>query len=99
MIELIEPIKPRDAFYGGRTENFIRHFKKNSHQKIKYYDFGSLFPFIQKTKPLPVGHPIIITKDFGNIDDYFGLIKLKVLAPRGLDYPVLPIRSKKRLVM
>jgi hypothetical protein len=26
------------------------------------------------------------------------LIKLKVLAPRGLDYPVLPIRSKKRLV-
>jgi hypothetical protein len=98
LIELIEQIKPRDAFYGGRTESFIRHFKTNSHQKIKYYDFCSLYPFIQKTKPLPVGHPIIITKDFGNIDDYFGLIKLKVLAPRGLDYPVLPIRSKKRLV-
>jgi hypothetical protein len=52
LIELIEPIKPRDAFNGGRTESFIRHFKTNSHQKIKYYDFCSLYPFIQKKQSL-----------------------------------------------
>ena len=96
--ELIDKLKPRDAFFGGRTESFILHFEASSHQKIKYYDFCSLYPFIQKTEMLPTGHPKIITSDFTDLEDYFGLIKCKVLAPRGLDYPVLPIRSQNRLV-
>ena len=96
--ELIDQIKPRDAFFGGRTESFILHFEAASHQQIKYYDFCSLYPFIQKTEMLPTGHPKIITHDFGDLQNYFGLIKVKVLAPKGLDYPVLPIRSQKRLV-
>ena len=93
--EVVERIIPRDAFFGGRTESFIRYFQTNSNQKIKYYDFCSLYPFIQKNRLLPTHHPKIITRDFTNVEDYFGLIKLKVLAPRKLDYPVLPIRSKK----
>jgi hypothetical protein len=96
--QLVEPLNPRDSFYGGRTECFCRYFKAASHQKIRYIDFTSVYPYIQKNLPLPVGHPEIITKDFKSLDEYFGLIKIKVLAPRKLFVPVLPIRSEGRLL-
>jgi hypothetical protein len=96
--QLVEPLNPRDSFYGGRTECFCRYFKAASHQKIRYIDFTSVYPYIQKNLPLPVGHPEIITKDFKSLDEYFGLIKIKVLAPRKLFVPVLPIRSEWRLL-
>lgn len=46
----------------------------------------------------PVGHPTIITKDFSNVEDYFGVIKCRVLPPRGLFHPVLPYRSNGKLM-
>ena len=30
-------------------------------ESIKYYDVTSLYPFINKTGTIPLGHPIIIT--------------------------------------
>lgn len=45
-----------------------------------------------------MGHPEIITERFNDIENYFGLIKCKVLPPRGLYLPVLPYRSHNKLM-
>ncbi|MPV02357.1 hypothetical protein FVA96_24510 [Escherichia coli] len=42
-------------------------------EKIRYYDFTSLYPTVQAKKQYPVGHPQVILKDFESIDKYFGL--------------------------
>lgn len=43
------PLNPRDALYGGRTSTFcLTYDKLNPDEKIKYYDFTSLYPFVQK---------------------------------------------------
>ena len=39
----------------------------------------------------------MITKDFGDVKDYFGIAKVKILPPRGLYHPVLPYRSNGNL--
>jgi hypothetical protein len=97
---LVEPLNPRDSFYGGRTECFCRYFKAASHQKIRYIDFTSVYPYIQKNLPLPVGHPEIITKDFKSLDEYIGLIKNKVLAPRKLNVNVnVNVNVKVRIIV
>lgn len=42
-----------------------------------------------------VGHPKILTRDLGNIDEYYGIAKVRVLAPKKLLFPLLPYRSPK----
>ena len=44
-----------------------------------------------------MGHPDIITDNFEDIRSYFGLAKVKILAPRGLYHPLLPYRSNGKL--
>lgn len=46
----------------------------------------------------PVGHPIIITEGFGDVESYFGFIHCKVIPPRGLFLPVLPHRCHNKLM-
>ncbi|GBN07125.1 hypothetical protein AVEN_57775-1, partial [Araneus ventricosus] len=46
----------------------------------------------------PVGHPQIITEGFKEIEDYFGIVRCKVIPPRGLYLPVLPYRSQNKLM-
>jgi hypothetical protein len=53
-------------------------------------DFTSLYPWTNKYQRYPVGHPEAITRDFRNINTYFGIAKVKMLPPRGLCHPVLP---------
>ena len=38
-----------------------------------------------------------MTKDFGKLEEYFGIAKIKTLPPRGLYHPVLPYRSNGKL--
>jgi hypothetical protein len=49
----------------------------------------------------PLGHPIILTKDFAPITSdsmpYFGVVHCDVLPPRELFHPVLPMRAGKKL--
>ena len=56
-----------------------------------------MYPSVLKYETFPVGHPEIITKDFKPIDQYFGIIKCKILPPRKLNHPVLPKRSGGKL--
>ena len=47
----------------------------------------------------PVGHPEVILDNFKTLDNYFGLVKCKILPPEDLYIPVLPQRfANKKLV-
>jgi hypothetical protein len=99
MLDLQERIKLREAFYGGRTNGVRLHYKIDveSGEKIFYVDFTSLYPATNKQKRYPVGHPEIITRDFGPLEDYFGIAKVRVSPPHGLYHPVLPMRHGGKL--
>ena len=57
ILELVTPLAPRDAFYGGRTEAFKLYEETGSRNQIKYSDVTSLNPFVNKTGKTPLGHP------------------------------------------
>ena len=91
--EIIEPLNPRDAFFGGRTEAFKLKVD-DPNKKIKYIDVCSLYPTVMFYDDYPIAHPTKIIKP--NYYDYnwFGLIKCKVVAPKNLYVPVLPVKVK-----
>ncbi|KAI3354720.1 hypothetical protein L3Q82_004502 [Scortum barcoo] len=93
-----ERLDPRKALFGGRTNAIKLYHKTENGEKIRYYDFTSLYPTVQAKKLYPVGHPQIILSDFESIDKYFGFVKCTVLPPRGLFHPVLPYKCHSRLM-
>ncbi|XP_044597352.1 uncharacterized protein LOC123273932 [Cotesia glomerata] len=102
----IEPLKPRDAFFGGRTKSFVSLYDVKDNEKIKYVDVCSLYPHICKTGKFPVGHPEIyigedcykIVGEHNNLAGIEGLIKCTVLPPRKLYHPVLSCKIHNRLL-
>jgi hypothetical protein len=92
------PLNPRDSLYGGRTNAIKLYHLCSENETIKYIDFTSLYPFVQKYCAFPKGHPIIIKDNFDKIDNYFGLIKCKILPPKELFFPVLPLKINNKLV-
>ena len=90
-------LDPRDTFFGGRTNACQLYKEAKDGEKIMYYDFTSLYPFVNKYERYPVGHPEIIRENFKDIKEYFGLAKVKVLAPDNLYHPVLPFRHNSKL--
>lgn len=62
-IQHLEPLRVRDAFFGGRTEAkkfFMDVSKMPFKAKIYYRDITSLYPWVMFYKEFPIGHPIII---------------------------------------
>jgi hypothetical protein len=57
-----EPLNPRDAFFGGRTEPFRSHWvaPNDGSEALKYLDFTSLYPAVNARSEYPVGHPKVI---------------------------------------
>ncbi|XP_041361917.1 uncharacterized protein LOC121377886 [Gigantopelta aegis] len=55
-----ERLKPRDAFFGGRTNACKLHYTIKEGEHIKYVDFTSLYPYVNKYARYPVGHPKIL---------------------------------------
>ena len=98
-LDLKDPIKPRDALFGGRTNAINLFHSCRDDEQIKYYDVTSLYPFVQKTCKYPKGVPIIITENFSdNIHEYFGLIQCRIIPPKGLYFPVIPARFNGKLI-
>lgn len=93
--EIITPLNPRDAFFGGRTNITKLTYDFKEGEKGRYVDFVSLYPTVQFFKDYPIGHP---TKIFNPPQEYdekwFGFVKCRVLPPRGLYHPVLPVKTK-----
>lgn len=93
-----EPLNPRDAFFGGRTEMFRKYCKAVSHTIIRYLDVCSLYPYICKYGDFPIGHPTIYTDNFPtNLNTLTGFIKLIILPPHDLFFPVLPVKVNEKL--
>lgn len=103
-------LHPGDSLFGGRTNAFrllITEDELNlTNSEIKYIDFCSLYPSVQVKYPYPVGKPdIILKKDLPQINEfvsdcgnkYFGLVKLRILPPNDLLYPILPVIINKKL--
>lgn len=102
-----KPLNPRDAFYGGRTENMVSLYDVKGNEKIHYVDVCSLYPYICKTGKFPVGHPKVyvgeecrkLTGPSGvEIDKVEGLVHCTILPPRTLYHPVLPVRMHDKLM-
>jgi hypothetical protein len=92
-------LNPRDALFGGRTNAAKLYHLCERNEKIRYYDFTSLYPFVQKNCKYPIGLPEIFTENFNDdITNYFGIIRCKVLPPNNLLFPVLPARINGKLV-
>ena len=92
--EIVEPLNPRDAFYGGRTNATKLLYKFKDNECGRYIDFCSLYPTVQFYNDYPVGHPTKIFNPEKHDKSWYGLIKCKVVAPRNLYHPVLPQRIK-----
>src|SRR5579859_7215376 len=83
------PIEPRAAYLGGRTETLVMVRVPESDEKIYYFDFVGLYSYVLKNECFMIGKPQFITKfsdeqQVTNVDEYFGLIKTSISAPRGL---------------
>jgi hypothetical protein len=96
--EIHTPLEPRNALFGGRTEAFVLHYLCKQDEKIMHYDIRSLYAWVEKYCRMPVGHCRIITSNFDKIENYFGIIKCRILPPKQLLFPVLPCRSNNKLV-
>ncbi|KAG5889668.1 hypothetical protein JTB14_007808 [Gonioctena quinquepunctata] len=93
------PLNPRDAFYGGRTGNTFEHYKAQNDEKIKYVDVCSLYPWVCKYGKFPVGHPkVYVGSECPTLSSVSGLIRCKVLPPRELFHPVLPVKMNNKLM-
>ena len=98
---MADVLNPRDALYGGRCETFALHDQSTDRSVIKYVDVQSLYPYVCKSKHYPVGHPrCLIGPNLRGLDvnSYEGLIKCKVLPPRGLRIPLLPCHINGKLM-
>ena len=75
--------------------SFITRQKR---EKISYLDVCSLYPFVNKYARYPMKEPTIVTNNFHTMEHYFGIAKIKILPPRKLYHPVLPVRMNGKLV-
>ena len=61
---IVHPLEPSDALYGGRTNASKLYHCCEGDEQIKYVDFTSLYPHVNRTKTVLTGHPEIITENF-----------------------------------
>ena len=100
-LEFIDPLEPRGAFCGGRTNALkLYHLADiDSDEQMKYYDFTSLYPWVNKNGKYPVGHPEIISQpNTTDIREFFGLAKCTVLPPRSCTIPYCPYAKTESLL-
>ena len=97
-LESVDPLEPRDAFFGGRTGAVSLYAKAEGEEQIHYMDVTSLYPWVNKNAVYPLDHPNIITQPtLEEFPHYFGLAKVDILPPKKLFHPVLPMRSGGKL--
>ena len=60
---IADPLEPRDALYGGRANAAKLYNRCQGDEQIKYVDFASLYPHVNRSKAVPAGHPEIITEN------------------------------------
>ena len=97
-LERVDPLVPREAFFGGRSGAVSLFHRVGSGEQIHYMDVTSLYPWVNKTCPYPLGHPVVYTRvPVQDFSQYFGLAKVDILPPPDLFHPVLPLRCNGKL--
>ncbi|KAL3101655.1 hypothetical protein niasHT_024788 [Heterodera trifolii] len=98
------PIDIRSCFMGGRTGALKLYHKAAKHEQISYYDFTSLYPYINYVTDYPIGHPTLHVPcedvDCRRPEDNpypLAILKVFVIPPRRIDVPVLPVKVDDRL--
>ena len=98
-VDIVTPLNPREAFFGGRTNAIKLHHKVQDGEQINYNDMISLYPCANLECDYPVGHPEFIDQPgTTDITRYYGLVKCKILPPYKLYHPVLPYRLESKLL-
>ncbi|XP_070570352.1 uncharacterized protein [Ptychodera flava] len=93
------PLKPKDACYGSRTNATTLYYECEKDEEIHHVGFRNLHCHIMKFCKYPIKHPNILTQNIvSQVPTYFGLTKCRVLPPRQLYFPVLPLRVDKKLM-
>ena len=87
--DLVAPLEPREAFFGGRTGAVALHAVAGEGEEIPYVDVTSLYPWVNKNCPYPIVHLQIITQPVDqSLGSYFGIPTVDILPPVGLFHPV-----------
>ena len=83
---------------------FVKECNDNEHFEI--VDFCSLYPYVISKYDFMTGHPKVIRRNFGDYLDpscsefkksLFGFVRCKVLPPKRMMFPILPMRFSERL--
>ena len=76
------PWNPLEAFLGGRTGAVALHAVAGEGEEIRYVDVTSLYQWVNKNCPYPIGHPQIITQPVDqSLGSYFGIATVDILPP------------------
>lgn len=98
-LDIVTPLNPREAFFGGRTNAIKLYHKTESDEQIHYDDMTSMYPCANMKCGYPVGHPEFIDQPgTTDISKFYGLVKCKILPPYELYHPVLPYRYESKLL-
>ena len=96
--EIVEPLKSRHAFFGGRANAVKPHHEVEPGEQIQYIDVTSLYPWVNKTQKYPVGHPeVLVNPEDQDIHHYFGVALVDIIPRYNLYHPVLPFRHRGKL--
>lgn len=97
-LDIVTPLNPREAFFGGRTNAIKLHHKVEENEQIHYSDIILLHPCANLECEYPIGHPEFINQPkTTDISRYYGLVKCKNFTPQ-LYHPVLPYRYNSKLL-
>lgn len=91
----------RDSYFGGRVNATKLYHKCVGNEKIHYYDVCSLYPYVLKYYSMPIGVPKVLIGEELNgrtVENIDGIILCKVLPPKELYHPVLPIKMHNKLL-
>jgi DNA polymerase elongation subunit (family B) len=77
----------KQSYTGGYVDVYKPYNINN--KNIYSYDVNSLYPYIMKHKPFPVGEPKYFEGSIYDIKNLFGFLYVKVKCPTSLDTPIL----------
>jgi hypothetical protein len=83
----------REGYTGGAVDMYIPRPPKGT--KIYCYDVNSLYPFVMKEYPMPVGKPKFFEGNIRKIDpNAFGFFYCEIIAPDNIKNPILQTHVK-----
>lgn len=93
----ISRLDPKEALFGARTGISCCYYKTKEDETVDYIDFTSLYPDINKYGTYPIGHPTILKSPSNqDIQSYFGIAKVDIIAPEKLFHPVLTMKIAEK---